>query len=240
VASDLYVALSGQMANETRLATIANNVANMRTAGFRAEAVTFETVLSDYVRDDVAFAQSGPAHFDLVGGAMEPTGNPLDVAIVGGGWFQISTGNGVAYTRDGRLQITEAGDLLTLTGHPILDDGGAPMAVNPNGGTLSIGVDGSITQDGALVGALGLVALDPNAALTRYGDSAFFADGAATPIDDRIQNGVRQGFVEGSNVNAIQAITDLIRVQRAFENGAAAIRDREDSLGQAIRTLGAE
>lgn len=240
MASDLYVALSGQMANETRLATVANNVANMRTAGFRAEAVKFETVLSDYVRDTVAFAEAGQLHFDLSGGSVEPTGNPLDVAIVGGGWFQIETGTGVAFTRDGRLQITEEGDLVTLTGHSILDDGGAPMAVNPNGGPLAIGVDGTITQDGALVGALGLVALDPAAQLTRYGDSAFFSDRAAVPIDDRIQNGVRQGFVEGSNVNAIQAITDLIRVQRAFENGAAAIRDREDTLGQAIRTLGAD
>jgi flagellar basal-body rod protein FlgF len=240
VASDLYVALSGQMANETRLATVANNVANMRTAGFRAEAVTFETVLSDYRRDTVAFAEAGRPHFDLSGGSLEPTGNPLDVAIVGAGWFQIQTGTGVAYTRDGRLQITEEGDLLTLTGHPILDDGGAPMAVNPQGGAVTVGVDGAVLQDGNLVGALGLVSLDPQAQLTRYGDSAFFSDRPAVPIDDRIQNGVRQGFVESSNVNAIHAITDLIRVQRAFDNGNAAIRDREDALAQAIRTLGAD
>jgi flagellar basal-body rod protein FlgF len=240
VASDLYVALSGQMAMETRLATVANNVANMRTAGFRAETVKFETVLSDYVRDNVAFVETGPAHFDLAGGPIEPTGNPLDVAIVGGGWFSMETPSGVAYTRDGRLKITEEGDILTLTGHRLLDDGGAPMSVNPNGGPIVIGVDGTITQDGATVGALGLSALPPGARLTRYGDSGVLSDTAAIPIDDRIANGVRQGYLEGSNVNAIRSITDLIEIQRAFERAAAAIRDREDALGQAIRTLGAE
>lgn len=236
----MYVALSGQMAMQERLETVASNVANMRTAGFRAEAVNFETVLSDYGADSVAFAAVGETVIDRRTGPLEATGNPLDVAIAGDAWFAIETPAGRAYTRDGRFTINQFGDLTTLTGHAVVDEGGAPMALDPSGGDIVIGADGNITQNGQAVGTLGLFTLPSAATLTRFGDSALLSDTEGLPVEDRLRNGVRQGYREGSNVDPVKALTELITVQRAFENAHAAERDRQQTMEQAVRTLGGD
>lgn len=240
MSSEIYVALSGQMAMQTRLATVANNLANMRTAGFRAQTVTFETVLSEYGRDAVAFAAADEAYLDRAAGPVEATGNMLDVAIVGEGWFAIETAGGTAYTRDGRFHLNVEGDLLTLTGHRVLDDGGAPIQIDPAGGAVDIGGDGRIIQAGRDIGILGLFSLAPEARLSRYGDSAVLSPTPGEPIVDRAANGVRQGYLEGANVNAIRAIAELIEIQRAFEYANATIEDRQQTLQEAVRILGSD
>ncbi|MCF3932482.1 flagellar basal-body rod protein FlgF [Acuticoccus sp. M5D2P5] len=240
MASDIYVALSGQLATELRLSTVANNVANMRTAGFRAEVVSFDTVLSDYRRDQVAFANVGDAFIDRSLGPIEATGNPLDVAIAGDAWFGIETPSGLAYTRDGRFTIDNEGELRTLTGYRVADEGGAPIQLLPGGGPVSIGSDGTIAQDGRNLGVLGLFDLPAGAVLTRYGDTALVSDLPGEPVVDRAANGVRQGYHEGSNVDPIQSITELIEIQRAFDRAETAAKDRFSSLEQAVRILGAD
>lgn len=240
MSSELYVALSAQMAMEERLMTVANNVANMRTAGFRAETVNFDTVLSAHAKDRVAFAAVGPMTIDRSPGAMELTGNDLDLAIAGDAWFAIETPAGVAYTRDGRLSIDGVGDVRTLTGYPVLDDGLAPLAVDPAGGPPNVANDGSITQNGAAIGNIGLFQLPASAELTRFGDTALMSDIEGLPVEDRAAIGVRQGYREGSNVNPVQALTELITVQRNFEHANTVTRDRQSSLEAAVRTLGAE
>ncbi|RAI00933.1 flagellar basal-body rod protein FlgF [Acuticoccus sediminis] len=240
MASELYVSLSGQMAMETRLSTVANNVANMRTAGFRAETVNFDTVLSDYHADRVNFAAVGEMHIDRSAGPVELTGNPLDVAIVGEGWFGIETPSGTAYTRDGRFTVSAEGDLRSLTGYAVLDEGGAPIQLDINGGPVEIGADGTMIQNERNVGVLGLFMLSDEANLTRYGETALLSDVVGEPVVDRVANGVRQGYQEGSNVNPIQSIAELIEIQRAFDNATAAVGDREETLQRAVRTLGAD
>ena len=238
--SDIYVALSGQMAMQTRLETVANNVANMRSAGFRAETVNFDTVLSDYKRDSVAFASVGTMHLQRQAGPIEATGNPLDLAIDGNGWFAIQTPAGTAYTRDGRFSVNETGDLVTLTGYNVTDDGGAPISLERDGGPIAIGNDGSIRQDGRAVGTIGLFDLADQATLTRYGDSAVLSDVPGEAVLERTANGVRQGYREGSNVNPIRALTELIAVQRAFEHASSATRDRYQTLEKAVDALGSQ
>jgi flagellar basal-body rod protein FlgF len=234
----MYVALSGQMAMQERLMTVAHNVANMRTAGFRAETVDFDTVYSDYRRDRVAFASSGKQHIDRRAGPVEGTGNPLDVAISGDAWFGIDTPAGRAYTRDGRFTVNPFGALSTLSGHTVVDEGGAPIAIDPDGGRITIGVDGRIEQNGNVVGVLGLFEIPEEANLSRYGDSALFSDVPADPVLDRTANGVRQGFREGANVDPVKAIVELIAVQRAFDHATTAVRDRQGSMEEAVRILG--
>ncbi|WMS41806.1 flagellar basal-body rod protein FlgF [Acuticoccus sp. MNP-M23] len=238
--SDLYVTLSGQITMDTRLSTVANNVANMRTAGFRAETVDFGTILSATRSQRVAFATVGEQHIERQGGPVEATGNPLDIAVVGEGWFGVQTPTGLAYTRDGRFTVTEAGDLMTLTGFNVVDEGGAPIALDPERGEITVAADGAISQEGVVAGNVGLFAIAEEATLTRYGDTAVLSNQAAEPIVDRTANGVRQGYREGSNVNPVQAITELITVQRAFEYGNTAMRDRFQTVQQAVRTLGAD
>jgi len=239
MASDLYIALSGQLTMEQRLATVANNVANMRTHGFRAETVSFDSVYSQTRRESVAFATGGETNIERRAGPIERTGNPLDVAIVGEGWFGMQTPAGLAYTRDGRFTVNDAGDLMTMTGYNVVDEGGAGIAVDLARGPVKISADGRITQDGALAGTLGLFDIS-NASLSRYGDTGVLADLPGELIVDRAANGVKQGFREGSNVNPVRFIAELIEVQRAFEYANTVITDRNQTLQQAVRTLGAE
>ncbi len=170
--SSLYVALSGQVALQRRLDTIANNIANMNTAGFRAEQVSFSTLVSRAGAAPTAFATSGENYISRRNGEMNPTGSPLDIAVQGDAWFALRTPDGVAYTRDGRLHIDNSGALLSVNNYPILDAGGASMTIDPSAAAPAIAQDSMITQDGRPIGAVGLYAIDATAKLTRYDNSA--------------------------------------------------------------------
>ncbi len=226
--SSIYVGLSSQLVLEKRMETLARNVANMNTAGFRAEEVKFSTFLSKKGPDAVSFASAGETYISRIQGGLDKTGNPLDVAVEGEGWLAITTPAGTVYTRDGRMKMTPQGELRTLSDHPVLDAGGAPMQLDPEGGPPVIARDGMIWQGTQQVGAIGLFAIDPAAKLQRHDNSGVIPD----------RNGVRQGFVEGSNVNPIREMTKLIAVTRAFESAANAIDKGEKAVDGAIRSLG--
>lgn len=233
------VGLSGQLALARRLETIANNVANAGTAGYKAEAVTFSTVVSRTQPFKTSFAFSGGPHVDLSAGGFKQTGNPLDVAIRGDGFLAIATPLGTAYTRDGRMQMLPTGEIVTLQGHAVLDEGGAPLAANPDGGPPEITAEGSLRQNGRVIGAIGLFALDLGKGYSRYENAAFLPSAAPAPIDDFTRDGLVQGFIEESNVNPVQEMTRLIAVQRAFEAMSASLEQRDQALREAIQGLGA-
>lgn len=236
--SALYVGLSAQVALEKRLQTIANNVANVNTSGFRTDVVKFETVLSRAGATPVAFSSPGNNIISREAGNLTETGNPLDVAVVGQGFVAFAGPNGTVYTRDGRLQIAPNGDLQTLTGFPVVDPGGAQITVDPNGGPLSIARSGAITQDGNEVGTLGLFNIPADANLDRYGNSGVIPDRPATAIVDYTRDGFRQSYVEGSGANPMLELTRLISAQRTFEGTNSLVEGTESSLQNAIRTLG--
>lgn len=236
--SALYVGLSAQVALEKRLQTIANNVANVNTSGFRTDVVKFETVLSRAGATPVAFSSPGNNIISREVGNVTETGNPLDVAVVGQGFVAFAGPNGTVYTRDGRLQIAPNGDLQTLTGFPVVDSGGAQITVDPNGGPLSIARNGAITQDGNEVGTLGLFNIPADANLDRYGNSGVIPDRPATAVVDYTRDGFRQSYVEGSSANPMLELTRLISAQRTFEGTNSLVEGTESSLQNAIRTLG--
>jgi flagellar basal-body rod protein FlgF len=236
--SALYVSLSAQVALENRLETIANNMANMKTAAFRADAVKFEAAMSQAAADPVAFATSGENYISRKPGAPTPTGNTLDIAVVGDAWLAFTGPSGPVYTRDGRLQMNANGELQTVNGFPIHDAGGAAIVVDPNAGQLTIGHDGAITQGGNRVGVIGLFDIPADAKLQRFGNSGVIPDRPATPVLDFVNNGVQQGYVEGSNVDALTELTQMISVSRAFESVSSLIQSSEGTMQNAIRSLG--
>jgi flagellar basal-body rod protein FlgF len=240
VQDGLYVALSSQIALERRLNTIADNVANASTVGFRATGVKFEDVVSGLGQKSVAFVSTGDTYLSTASGGMRETGNPFDFAIKGDAWFGIETPAGTVMTRDGRFTLQESGALVTVEGYPVLDAGGAPIQLDPREGPPEASADGMLRQNGQAVGALGLYNFDPGANFTRYANSGIIPTGQPEPVVDRIDVGIAQGFVEESNVNPILEMTRLITVQRAFENTAAAIRSSEQTFGEAVRTLGSK
>jgi len=233
----LYVSLSAQMTREARLTTIAENIANAQTVGFKAGFVRFEEVVQEVSGEDVSFASDGVEYLDPASGGLEQTGNPLDFAVRGNAWFGIQTPAGTVVTRDGRFTMIENGDLVTLSGYPVLDPGGAPITLDPAGGVPELGDDGFIRQNGRQVAALGLFAFEPGPDFQRFGNSGIVVGGEPEPIVDNPDVGIVQAHVELSNVDSLQEMTQLIMVQRSFEEAASLMETSEDSMKQLIRAL---
>ncbi|MCX8996097.1 flagellar basal-body rod protein FlgF [Rhizobiaceae bacterium BDR2-2] len=239
--SGLYVAISSQIALEKRLTTIADNIANMNTVGFRSTEVKFDEMMSRTGNDlnaRIAFVSQGNDYLNTRTGHFVQTENPLDFAIRGDAWFAIETPAGQVLTRDGRFSMSENGDLLTTRGYPVLDAGGAAIQLDPAAGPPDVGADGRITQNGVVVGALGLFEVDIDQGYLRYDNSGIITTAAPQPVVDNIEVGIVQGYVEQSNVNAIGEMTQLIQVNRAFDGIASLMRDSETGFSEAIKTLG--
>lgn len=234
--SNIYVSLSSQLALQKRLDTLANNIANAGTSGFRGEHVSFATELSRVPAEPVSFVTRGATYFSRRDGELVPTGNPLDVAVRGDAWLAIETAGGIAYTRDGRLQMSPDGALQTVVGQPVLDASGAPIQLDPASGPPAIAGDGAITQNGRALGAIGLFQLDPAARLERT-ENGVVSDLPAIPQLDFNAVGVVAGHVERANVNPVQELTRLVAVQRAFEAVSNGVHDVESALQDALRTL---
>jgi len=234
----LYVALSAQVALERRLTTVANNIANINTGGYRAEEVKFESILSRMGSGPVAFSSAGEAFISRRPGPVNKTDNALDVAIQGDAWLAMNTPAGTVYTRDGRMRMSEAGELQTIDGHAVLDAGGAPIALDPQAGAPSIGRDGMIYQGDNQVGALGLFRISERSKLARYGNSGVIPDMPAAVVQDFTSVGVQQGYSEGANVNPVLEMTKMIMISRTFDSAASTISETESSLMSAIRALG--
>jgi flagellar basal-body rod protein FlgF len=234
----LYVSLSGQMALMRRLETLAHNVANVTTAGFRAEEIKFDQLLSEKTDSPTAFVSAGSTYISRKGGEVTRTENPLDVAVTGDAWLAFQGPNGPVYTRDGRMTMTPEGELRTLEGNPVLDVGGSPIQLNPNGGAPTIASDGTITQGQQQSGALGLFTIPAQANLARFGNSGVLPDMAAEPALDFNRVGILQGFMEQANVNPVSEISRLIQIQRSFDSISNSMTRSEETLSSAIRTLG--
>jgi flagellar basal-body rod protein FlgF len=233
----LPVSLSAQVAMQNRLDTVAHNIANMNTPGFRAGGVRFEALLSEVTGTPVDYVSSGKTFISRNSGGMSYTGNALDVAVSGDAWFGVKTPAGTAYTRDGRFHLDNEGNLMTVDNYPVLDPGGGEITIDVNAGPATIGEDGSVSQQGKRVANLGLFLIPDTAQLARYDNSAVIPNQPAEAIEDATANSVRQGFVEGSNVNPMLEMTKLIAVSRAFEQAASAVDQNDQLMSQAVRTL---
>ncbi|WP_117190964.1 flagellar basal-body rod protein FlgF [Rhizobium terrae] len=239
--SGLYVGISSQIALERRLNTIADNIANMNTVGFRSTEVKFDEVLSKTQNDinaKVAFVTQGNDYLSTRTGQLQQTGNPLDFAIKGDAWFAIETPAGQVLTRDGRFTMDETGQLRSIRGFPVLDAGGAQIQLNREGGPPTVGADGILRQDGNQVATLGLFTADISKGFNRYENEGVIPVDNPQPVVESFENAIAQGYIEQSNVNGIGEMTQLIQVNRAFESISALMKDSESSLDDAIKTLG--
>jgi flagellar basal-body rod protein FlgF len=223
---------------EQRLTTVANNIANMNTVGYRAGEVSFEALISKKGETPVAYASSGKVSIARLSGPMIRTGNPLDVAVQGNAWMAIKTPSGTVYTRDGRMRMQPDGSLQTLDGYPVLDAGNSAMLLDSTGGEVTIAQDGMISQSGRQIGAIGLFTIDPSANLKRFENSGVIPDKPATPVLDFNANGMTQGFVEGSNINPVLEMAKMMMITRDFESASSAITSTETTHKDAIKTLG--
>ncbi|MBL8791303.1 MAG: flagellar basal-body rod protein FlgF [Rhizobiales bacterium] len=239
MATGSFVALSGQLALDARLSTIANNIANARTVGFRANGVNFNPLVSSTQDFDTVFASTGKNHVNLNAGGFTRTGNPLDIAVHGDGFLAYTGPTGTYYSRDGRLSLTDTGELVNVLGQPVQDVGGSSITVDPKAGAVEISRDGGVHQAGQRVGQIGLFSINLNAGFTRAEGSGLVPVTPAEQLTDYANNSIVQGFVEEANVNAVTEMVKLIQVTRAFEAASTYADKMLESEMDAIRTLGA-
>lgn len=239
--SGMYVSLSAQRALDKRLTTIADNMANVNTVGFRSTEVKFEDIVAktgNEMNAKVAFVSQGNDYLNTQSGELQESGNPLDFAIKGDAWMALETPAGQVLTRDGRFSLTTTGQLVSVRGYPVLDAGGGQIQLNPNGGEASVAKDGTIFQDGKQIAKLGLFTADVTKGYLRYDNSGVKTTQTPQPIVDDGTVGVMQGYVEQSNVNGISQMTQLIQVSRAFESISNSMSQTESSMSEALKTLG--
>lgn len=237
--TSLYVSTASQNVLQKQLEIIANNVANANTVGFRAEGVDFETLVSKTGGSNTAYPSVSGVHYSNGQGVLKETGNDLDIALSGPGFFAIQTQQGIAYTRDGRMQIDAFGQLNSINGYPLLDAGGAPIVLQANGEPPQITVDGRITQAGVPVANIGVFEVPRDQLDRRFENSSFFSKSNGVPIAPGGETKVTQGFVEASNVNPMRELANLIAVTRSFDRAAKTIEKVDQSVAMSVRELGA-
>ena len=238
----LYVGLSRQMVLQREMDIVANNIANADTVGFKVESLMEKTDPAAPASNlqgprPVKFVAANGVARDFGEGSMNRTDAPLDVAIQGQGFFQVSTAGGPRFTRDGRFTLDDNGRLVTNSGAPVLDDGGGEITFDPKGGAITIARDGTITQGTTRLGKLGVYTFQTPATLQKTGDN-LYQDTSNQQPQPATDARLRQGMLEGSNVQPILEITRMIEVSRAYEQ-MSQIMDSNASLSKsAVETLG--
>lgn len=261
----IYSALSGAMAQSLKLDTIANNIANVNTPAFKRDQQLFQEYLTanekppeviQIPRDvasiesfynmqggDKSFVDTKGTFTDYSQGGMKHTGNALDVAIDGKGFFEIATPSGVKLSRAGNFTLDGNGQLVTKEGYPVLKqaEAGADPAsrvIRVQGNSaISITDNGDIIEGTENLGKLALVDVKNVDSLQKTGNSLYgFKPNMAPEMVNIEKPSVRQGFTEASNVNIVQEMTDMIATQRVFESTQKAI-SAYDSMAEKLNTI---
>jgi flagellar basal-body rod protein FlgF len=234
----IYRAVSGSMAQMRRLDVLANNLAHSDTAGFKADRVRFQEVLDAEGRR-TRFVDTPVAQVDLTQGSLKRTDNPLDVAILGKGFFVVDTPDGQQLTRSGRFAVGTDGNLRTIDGHMVLGEAG-PMAVPPPGtggtGNITIDATGELQMGGLQLGRLKRVQANSDQLRKVEGQRFEVTDGMAS-LTEPPTGEVLQGHVEESNVNPVVSMTRMISVQRTTEALNQAIRVYREIDSQSTKRM---
>jgi flagellar basal-body rod protein FlgF len=219
----LSIALSAQTALRRQMDVVANNVANSSTPAFKGERMVFQQwLLKEPGQKPVSFVHDWGTARDVRQGPLTRTGNTLDIAVEGEGYFAIQTPEGVRYTRNGRFQLAD-GQLVTAAGHPVLDPGNAPIAIPPNANDIVVSQDGTISTEAGAIGRVGVVRFEKESALLPAADGTYVTDAPAREAENVK---VLQGMVEESNVQPIVEITRMMEVSHRY-NAAKEMADGE-------------
>ena len=234
--NSLTIALSRQSVLSRQMDVIATNLANLETAGFKAENMIFTELLEQTAEGevlslvhDVSFVR------DLSEGPMVGTQSPLDLAIQGQGYFVVDTPDGERYTRHGVFRLDDVGQIVTTEGHPVLNSGGAPIAVPLDTSSITITRDGTISADAQEIGQIKLVSFENPQALSKIGSGLYEAVDQ-TPTTDP-DSEILQGMVENSNVKGVVEMTRMIDTVRSYQAAAKLADTEHQRILDAIEAL---
>lgn len=229
----IYMGYAAMQSRMDALELISNNLANQQSSGFKQQSFAFHvadalqdpdlTVLGSAINGPIVRVNGGT---DFTTGSLAQTGNPLDLALTGDGFFVVRTPQGNRYTRDGNFRLSTAGELQTSDGFAVLGTGGSgdQPIVLPQG-KVEVSQQGQVNVDGVAAGTLKIVTFKDAGVLTSVGASLFSAPAGTQEIPPA-QTGIAQGFLESSNVNPVATVTQMIGLLRSFE-----------LLSQAVRTI---
>lgn len=255
------------MAQSTNMDTIANNIANVNTPGFKRDTQVFNEYLTanekeqtgmpvpripasiesfyDLQGGDQSFVDTKGTFTDYSQGSLKHTGNPLDLAIDGEGFFEIATPDGIKLTRAGNFTLDGSGKLVTKEGHFVLASGGDganpdARAITLNGSMpMTVSDQGDIFQGTELVGRVSVVNVAEKDSLQKVGNSLYgFKAGHSPEIISKPNPSMKSGFIEGSNVNVVQEMTDMIKTQRIFESTQKAISAYDSMNDKLVNVVG--
>lgn len=248
----IYTAVSGAMAQTQRLETIANNLANVNTPGFKRDSQIFKEYLSAYEKEpgvvqvprvpasiesfydmqggDKSYVDTAGTYTDFQQGYLKQTGNPLDIGIEGKGFFEVLTPDGIKLTRAGNFALDGEGKIVTKQGYPVLKDGGlgadpAGRIIKTNGAKLSISPQGEIMEGQENLGKLAILEVGNRDSLLKTGSGLFgFKENLDPKMSVSTDSVIHQASLEGSNVNTVREMTDMITATRTFESTQKAIQ----------------
>jgi flagellar basal-body rod protein FlgF len=240
--------LLGARSQELRLEVLSNNMANISTVGFKEDRVFQIPSAPSSAEEDIPFAAPGELPLDIIAslpvgtftnfdqGQLKETGNALDIGLEGEGFFSVQTPHGIQYTRKGNFVLNSDGILVTQEGYPVQGKGGREIQIS--GHEVVVDASGAIIVDGAEVDTLNVVDFPNKKGLLKNGDSFY------SPIDPNDQGSpaektlVRQGAIEGSNVDSIKIMTEMIDVMRGYESYLKVIQSLNDTNSKAVNDLG--
>ncbi len=263
----VYTALSGAIAQSQRLDTIANNMANVNTPAFKKDQQVFQEYITanekppeviqvpkipgsiesfyDMQGGDKAYVDASGTYTNFSQGGMKSTGSPLDVAIDGNGFFEIATPQGVRFTRLGSFKLDGNGQLVTKDGYPLLKN--APEGTDPSARVIkvtgqaqvTITDSGDVFEGDQNIAKIGLIDVKDRDVLRKIGGALYEFKPNAQPEVVNVGNpSLKQGFLEMSNVNIVQEMTDMIATTRTFESAQKAIQAYDSMSDKLINVAG--
>jgi len=232
-----YTSLTRQSGLLREMQVVANNIANASTTGYRKEGLLFaEHIVSlENGQDSLSMAHADVRSIYQTQGELVQTNAPFDFAIEGAGFFLVEAADGNHLTRAGSFTPNAIGELTTDSGQRLLDNGGAPIFVPPGSNNVTVSADGTLSADGQPLAQIGVYAPIATNDLSRRSGVQYFAKGGVKPVDDPT---MVQGFLEGSNVNAVSEIARMIEVQRAYELGQKLLDKEDERIRGVLQTLG--
>ncbi|XCD69338.1 flagellar basal-body rod protein FlgF [Candidatus Liberibacter asiaticus] len=235
------IGLAAQLALEQRLSTVADNMPNTDTVGFRTIKVKFSEVVGAIKNDidqKISFVASGKEYLSKEVGSFISTGTELDFALEGDAWFALESPRGIILTRDGRFKVTDDGSLVSASGkYPVLDMASVPIQIPQKDEIFNVGEKGEISQKGKVIATMGLYSVDMSQGFVRRENSGISPNIPPTPLEDLSGVTVKRGFLEDSNANSMYEMGQMIHLTQKFNSITTLIDENEKSMLEAIRNI---
>jgi flagellar basal-body rod protein FlgF len=237
--NSLYLALSKQMAMRTNMDIVANNIANMNTPGFRGQNVVFEEYLSDPRgnEDALSFVYDYGQYDVTKPGSVSQTGNSLDVALNGPGFFGVNGPDGEAFTRAGNFAMKADGTLITNAGFTVQGNGGGEITIPDGSEYITISEDGRMSNQDGEIGQIKIAEFENLQTLEAIGNNLYKTDAAQ---QEPANTKAKQGHLEGSNVNSVTEMTRMIEISRGYTSIQKLMEKENERLRSAIQKLTAK